>query len=38
VALLPENPEFRPILVAEGDESFVIEGVAVGLVRPQFLS
>ena len=38
VELLPENPEFRPIVVAEGDESFSIEGIAVGLVRPQFLN
>lgn len=30
--LLPENPEFAPIIVRPGDE-FAIEGLAVGLIR-----
>ena len=33
IALMPENPDFQPILVRNGDEGFAIEGVAVGLVR-----
>lgn len=32
IELLPENPEFAPILV-QPDEPFAIEGLAVGLVR-----
>lgn len=35
IELLPENPEFRPIIVGPG-EVFAIEGLAVGLVRHQF--
>ncbi len=38
IELLPENPEFEPILVAEGDESFALEGLAVGLIRGQMFS
>lgn len=30
--LLPENPDFAPILVRPGDD-FAIEGIAVGLIR-----
>lgn len=37
VELLPENPDFEPILVPLGDEDFSIEGVAVGLVRQHML-
>ena len=37
IELLPENPEFEPILVPLGDEEFSIEGVAVGLVRQHML-
>jgi repressor LexA len=33
IELLPENPEFQPIVVEPGDESFVLEGLAVGLIR-----
>ncbi len=33
VELLPENPDFRPIVVAQGDLSFSLEGLAVGLIR-----
>ena len=36
IELLPENPEFEPIVVAPGDE-FEIEGLAVGLIRNNML-
>ena len=36
VELLPENPEFKPIVVGPGDE-FAIEGLAVGLIRNNML-
>ncbi|ALV06778.1 repressor LexA [Roseateles depolymerans] len=36
VRLLPENTDFEPIDVAAGDESFALEGLAVGLIRAQF--
>lgn len=36
IELLPENPEFEPIIVRSGDESFALEGLAVGLIRSQF--
>ncbi|GAA5233675.1 transcriptional repressor LexA [Verticiella sediminum] len=32
VRLLPENPDFEPIVVTE-DDGFALEGVAVGLIR-----
>ena len=32
VTLLPENPDFQPIVVGEGD-NFELEGIAVGLIR-----
>jgi repressor LexA len=32
VSLLPENPDYHPILVGDGD-AFELEGVAVGLIR-----
>lgn len=32
IELLPENPEFEPILVRPEDE-FAVEGIAVGLIR-----
>ncbi|MGV1446128.1 transcriptional repressor LexA, partial [Klebsiella pneumoniae] len=35
IQLLPENPDFEPILVNEDSESFSIEGLAVGLIRGQ---
>jgi len=38
IELLPENPDFEPIQVANGDESFVLEGLAVGLIRGQMFS
>jgi repressor LexA len=33
VQLLPENPDFEPIEVDLRDESLVIEGIAVGVIR-----
>jgi repressor LexA len=33
IELLPENPDFEVIRVAEGDAEFAIEGLAVGLIR-----
>jgi len=36
IRLLPENSDFQPIEVANGDESFALEGLAVGLIRKQF--
>jgi repressor LexA len=35
VSLLPENPDFRPILVDLRRQSLVIEGRAVGVIRPR---
>jgi repressor LexA len=35
IELLPENPEFEPIVIKTGDESFSLEGLAVGLIRNQ---
>ncbi len=33
VRLLPENPDFKPIVVDLRDESLVIEGIGVGIIR-----
>jgi repressor LexA len=33
IELLPENPDFQPIIVPFGDVDFELEGVAVGLLR-----
>ena len=33
IELLPENPDFQTIVVPEGDASFALEGLAVGLIR-----
>jgi len=33
VELLPENPEFEPIVVDTRSETFAIEGLAVGIIR-----
>jgi len=33
IALLPENPEFEPIIVRPGADDFALEGLAVGLLR-----
>jgi repressor LexA len=37
IELLPENPEFKTIHVAADDETFAIEGLAVGLIRNTML-
>lgn len=36
VQLLPENPDFDPIIVSQEDD-FALEGIAVGLIRPHGL-
>ena len=33
VELLPENPDFKPIIIDTRQDTFAIEGIAVGLVR-----
>jgi repressor LexA len=38
VELLPENPEFEPIVVDLREDAFEIEGLAVGLIRNGRLS
>ena len=37
IELIPENPDFRTIVVAPDDESFELEGIAVGLIRNTML-
>ncbi|MEY4764068.1 MAG: transcriptional repressor LexA [Pseudomonadota bacterium] len=37
IELLPENPDFQPIVVGPDQTDFAIEGLAVGLIRNQFL-
>ncbi|MGE5794820.1 MAG: transcriptional repressor LexA [Bacteroidota bacterium] len=37
VELLPENPEFKPILVDARSPGFAIEGIAVGIIRSRSL-
>ncbi len=37
IELLPENPDFEPIVVQAGREDFALEGVAVGLIRNTML-
>lgn len=37
IELLPENPDFEPIVVTSGETDFVIEGLAVGLIRNSFV-
>jgi repressor LexA len=37
IELLPENPDFKPILVPLDAEDFELEGVAVGLIRNTML-
>lgn len=34
ISLLPENPDYQPIIIGRGDD-FSLEGVAVGLIRDQ---
>ena len=38
IELLPENPDFQPIVVPFGDVDFELEGIAVGLVRNNMMS
>jgi repressor LexA len=37
IELLPENPDFQPIVVSADREDFALEGVAVGLIRNNML-
>jgi repressor LexA len=37
IELIPENPDFETIHVPAGDESFALEGIAVGLIRNTML-
>lgn len=37
IELLPENPDFQPILVTPDQADFELEGLAVGLIRNQML-
>ena len=37
IELRPENPDFEPIVIDPDDESFTLEGLAVGLIRNQML-
>ena len=37
IELLPENPDFKPIVIEPG-EPFELEGLAVGLIRSNFLN
>jgi repressor LexA len=37
VELLPENPDFKPILVPPDAQDFELEGIAVGLIRNTML-
>ena len=37
IELLPENPDFEPIVVQPDDAGFVLEGIAVGLIRTTML-
>ncbi|MFP5405350.1 MAG: transcriptional repressor LexA [Gammaproteobacteria bacterium] len=37
IELLPENPDFEPIVVSSGDADFELEGLAVGLIRSGFM-
>ncbi|MGF1644753.1 MAG: transcriptional repressor LexA [Thiotrichales bacterium] len=33
ILLMPENPEFQPIVVQPGRDEFAIEGIGVGVIR-----
>jgi repressor LexA len=33
IELLPENPDFRPIVIDDRSAPFTVEGIGVGLVR-----
>lgn len=34
IELLPENPDFEPIVIDSRSDDFAIEGIGVGLIRP----
>ena len=34
IELLPENPDFQPIVIDSRSDEFAIEGIGVGLIRP----
>jgi repressor LexA len=38
IQLLPENPDFQPIVVTPDQTDFELEGLAVGLIRNQLLN
>lgn len=38
IQLLPENPDFKPIIVPADHPDFELEGLAVGLIRNQLLN
>ena len=38
IELLPENPDFQPIIVPFGDVDFELEDIAIGLVRNNMMS
>jgi repressor LexA len=38
IELLPENPDFEPIIVHPDTDDFELEGLAVGLIRNQLLN
>ena len=38
IQLLPENPDFEPIVVSPDQSDFELEGLAVGLIRNQLLN
>ena len=38
IELLPENPDFQPIVVPPDSADFEVEGLAVGLIRNQVLN
>ncbi len=37
IELLPENPDYQPIVVARNETQFALEGIAVGLIRNTML-
>lgn len=37
IELLPENPDYEPIVVGPGETQFALEGIAVGLIRNTML-
>jgi len=37
IELLPENPDFKPIVIAPDETQFALEGVGVGLIRNTML-